>query len=58
MMRPIKLAWAAVLCLTSAAQADARGEEAEKVLSTWYHMALELVRHTPTLWNVAWGRAF
>ena len=38
----------AVLGGTGTAFADTRDAVAEKVLSTWYHLALELVRHTPT----------
>jgi PAP2 superfamily len=38
----------ALLGGTGTARADARDEVAEKVLGTWYKLALELVRHTPT----------
>jgi hypothetical protein len=38
----------AVLAGTGSAWADTREAVAEKVLSTWYRLALELVRHTAT----------
>ncbi len=38
----------ALLGGTGAVFADTRAGVAEKVLATWYHLALELVRHTPT----------
>lgn len=48
MLRRLSAALAVTVVFVVAAQADDRRGEAEKVLSTWYHMTLELVRHTPT----------
>jgi membrane-associated phospholipid phosphatase len=39
----------AVLSLTATARAATRDEAAAKVLSSWYRLALELVRHTATM---------
>lgn len=38
-----------VLAATASARAEGRDAVASKVLATWYKMALELVRHTPTM---------
>ena len=39
---------AALALVGRPAMADTRDEVAEKILGTWYRLALELVRHTPT----------
>ena len=44
----LKTLAALVALLPLTAHADARADQAETILSTWYHLTLELVRHTPT----------
>ena len=44
----LKTLAALVALLPLTAEADARADQAETILSTWYHLTLELVRHTPT----------
>ena len=39
----------ALIAGTGSAQAEAREDVAHQVLATWYKLALELVRHTPTM---------